>query len=31
VGVDRSGQPEALLNRGADIVVSDLAELLARP
>ena len=29
VGVDRHGQPEALREHGADIVVSDLAELLA--
>ena len=28
VGVDRSGQAEALRNRGADVVVQDLAELL---
>jgi beta-phosphoglucomutase family hydrolase len=28
VGVDRKGQAEALLGRGADIVVEDLAELL---
>jgi HAD superfamily hydrolase (TIGR01509 family) len=28
VGVDRTGEPEALRNAGADIVVSDLAELL---
>ena len=28
VGVDRAGQREALLQHGADIVVSDLAELL---
>ncbi len=28
VGVDRTGQREALLEHGADIVVSDLAELL---
>lgn len=28
VGVDRAGQAEALLQRGADIVVQDLAELL---
>jgi HAD superfamily hydrolase (TIGR01509 family) len=28
VGVDRSGQAETLLRHGADIVVSDLAELL---
>lgn len=27
IGIDRSGQREALLNHGADIVVSDLAEL----
>jgi beta-phosphoglucomutase family hydrolase len=31
VGVDRSDQAQALRDRGADIVVSDLAELLARP
>ena len=30
VGVDRVGQREALLERGADIVVGDLAELLDR-
>ena len=30
VGVDRSGQAEALLSRGADVVVRDLAELLER-
>jgi beta-phosphoglucomutase family hydrolase len=30
VGVDRSGQAEALRRRGADIVVQDLAELLDR-
>ena len=30
VGVDRSGQADALTRAGADIVVSDLAELLAR-
>jgi HAD superfamily hydrolase (TIGR01509 family) len=29
VGVDRSGQAEELRRRGADIVVEDLAELLA--
>lgn len=29
VGVDRSGQAEALIAHGADIVVGDLAELLA--
>jgi beta-phosphoglucomutase family hydrolase len=29
VGVDRHGQPDALREHGADIVVSDLAELLA--
>jgi beta-phosphoglucomutase-like phosphatase (HAD superfamily) len=28
VGVDRSDQAEALLEHGADVVVSDLAELL---
>jgi beta-phosphoglucomutase family hydrolase len=31
VGVDRSGQAEALKQRGADEVVQDLAELLERP
>jgi len=31
VGVDRAGQREALLEHGADVVVSDLAELLERP
>jgi len=31
VGVDRLGQAEALHEHGADIVVSDLAELLERP
>jgi beta-phosphoglucomutase-like phosphatase (HAD superfamily) len=30
VGVDRVGQAEALRQNGADIVVSDLAELLDR-
>jgi beta-phosphoglucomutase family hydrolase len=30
VGVDRSGQAEALRRRGADVVVEDLAELLDR-
>ena len=30
VGVDRTGQAEALKRRGADIVVKDLAELLER-
>ncbi len=29
VGVDRHGQPDALREHGADVVVSDLAELLA--
>ncbi|MGW2380928.1 HAD family hydrolase [Streptomyces sp. NPDC001658] len=29
VGVDRAGRPESLRERGADVVVSDLAELLA--
>jgi phosphoglycolate phosphatase-like HAD superfamily hydrolase len=29
VGVDRVGQAEALRQHGADVVVSDLAELLA--
>ena len=28
VGVDRHGEPQALLEHGADIVVSDLAELV---
>ncbi len=31
VGVDRAGQADALLAHGADIVVTDLAELLDRP
>jgi beta-phosphoglucomutase family hydrolase len=31
VGVDRTGQAEALKRRGADVVVQDLAELLERP
>jgi len=31
VGVDRSGQAEALAARGADIVVADLGELLPSP
>jgi beta-phosphoglucomutase family hydrolase len=31
VGVDRAGQAEALRKHGADVVVSDLAELLERP
>jgi beta-phosphoglucomutase-like phosphatase (HAD superfamily) len=30
VGVDRAGQAAALREHGADIVVSDLAELLGR-
>jgi beta-phosphoglucomutase-like phosphatase (HAD superfamily) len=30
VGVDRSGQAEALRSRGADVVVRDLGELLER-
>jgi beta-phosphoglucomutase-like phosphatase (HAD superfamily) len=30
VGVDRTGQADALREHGADIVVSDLAELLER-
>lgn len=29
IGIDRAGQAQALLERGADVVVSDLAELLA--
>ncbi|MDQ4020021.1 MAG: HAD-IA family hydrolase, partial [Actinomycetota bacterium] len=28
IGVDRTGQAEALRRRGADVVVEDLAELL---
>jgi beta-phosphoglucomutase family hydrolase len=31
VGVDRSGQAEALKERGADVVVQDLDELLEKP
>jgi beta-phosphoglucomutase-like phosphatase (HAD superfamily) len=31
VGIDRVGQAEALRAHGADIVVTDLAELLDRP
>jgi beta-phosphoglucomutase family hydrolase len=31
VGVDRAGQAEALREHGADVVVADLADLLARP
>jgi HAD superfamily hydrolase (TIGR01509 family) len=31
VGVDRLGQADALREHGADIVVSDLAELLEHP
>jgi beta-phosphoglucomutase family hydrolase len=31
VGVDRTGQAEALRRRGADVVVDDLAELLEAP
>jgi len=30
VGVDRVGQAEALKQHGADVVVTDLAELLDR-
>jgi hypothetical protein len=30
VGVDRVGQAQALLDNGADIVVTDLSELLTR-
>ncbi len=30
VGVDRTGQSDALRRRGADVVVQDLAELLER-
>jgi beta-phosphoglucomutase family hydrolase len=31
VGVDRTGQADALAQRGADVVVQDLGELLERP
>ena len=31
VGVDRTGQAEALREHGADVVVQDLSELLDRP
>jgi hypothetical protein len=31
VGVDRAGQADQLRLRGADVVVSDLAELLDQP
>ena len=31
VGVDRLGQAEALAEHGADVVVTDLAELLDHP
>jgi HAD superfamily hydrolase (TIGR01509 family) len=31
VGVDRAGQATALQDRGADIVVTDLSDLLERP
>jgi beta-phosphoglucomutase-like phosphatase (HAD superfamily) len=31
VGVDRAGQGEALRRHGADLVVSDLSELLDSP
>jgi beta-phosphoglucomutase family hydrolase len=31
VGVDRAGQAQALREHGADVVVEDLADLLARP
>lgn len=31
IGVDRAGQAQALVDHGANIVVSDLAELLAQP
>ncbi len=31
VGVDRVGHAEALLSHGADIVVTDLSELLEEP
>jgi phosphoglycolate phosphatase-like HAD superfamily hydrolase len=30
VGVDRVGQADALREHGADVVVSDLAELMSR-
>jgi phosphoglycolate phosphatase-like HAD superfamily hydrolase len=30
VGVDRTGQREALAERGADVVVDDLSELIER-
>jgi phosphoglycolate phosphatase-like HAD superfamily hydrolase len=30
VGVDRTGQAQALRDHGADVVVEDLAELLDR-
>jgi hypothetical protein len=30
IGVDRVGQADELIRHGADIVVSDLAELLER-
>jgi beta-phosphoglucomutase-like phosphatase (HAD superfamily) len=30
VGVDRSGRPDVLGRHGADVVVSDLSELLER-
>jgi beta-phosphoglucomutase-like phosphatase (HAD superfamily) len=31
VGVDRAGQADAMRDHGADVVVTDLAELLDRP
>ncbi len=31
VGVDRVGQAQALREHGADVVVTDLAELMERP
>jgi beta-phosphoglucomutase family hydrolase len=31
VGVDRAGQAESLMRQGADVVVSDLSELLSTP
>ena len=31
VGVDRLGQADALTEHGADVVVTDLAELLDHP
>jgi len=31
VGVDRVGQRDALRQQGADVVITDLADLLPRP